>query len=529
MAPAQRDGSDYDGVSSPEATQAVDFPTWRCELAATRLQRWSRASRWRRRVLPYQLLRARVLLHSCLAIQRWWRNVAATASCWPPNSARVVSTAGAAVGDVGTWPAGGGELEPQRRRPSNGDVEDPRSASSASSSSVREPAAAEEASPGCRRLAALWRGWRVRRALASRAVQQKLRMRHELYQLILDAEGPSTGTQDRRDARDPWMSSLYSEVERLRDEVLREFESALVARVATGGGTPHAARSSATLAWRGWPRDLQRYPQLALKGMGTQATAAASADASTGAGQLASFPSVRSLDGEAALRGNDATSDVGVRLGSLSSNHSQVLSGAGSPGADAVHRDSNIDDLDQISMIAAQAALSTLQPSSPPSDASFDDHASGAKTHASPAVAKRPLRNTRDSSPATSLAELRARRSANWSQVPPRVQCWDSKHLPPSGRRQRLGSSGAVSQSRNGTPQLPSRGPVRVCPGEATPVPSVPSSPVLSSHASAPSTPSMASYALPTADNEFTWHESFAAHSKTSPSPSVPSTPEMAR
>eukprot|EP00927_Polykrikos_kofoidii_P042649 TRINITY_DN36687_c0_g1_i1.p1 TRINITY_DN36687_c0_g1~~TRINITY_DN36687_c0_g1_i1.p1 ORF type:complete len:739 (+),score=87.40 TRINITY_DN36687_c0_g1_i1:94-2217(+) len=64
------------------------------ELAAKRVQRWFRIVRWRTRTLPLQLIRARVLLRSCRVIQHAWRkafnaaavetthNASATAPCW---------------------------------------------------------------------------------------------------------------------------------------------------------------------------------------------------------------------------------------------------------------------------------------------------------------------------------------------------------------------------------------------------------------------------------------------------------------
>eukprot|EP00439_Symbiodinium_sp_Y106_P081042 s121_g19.t3 len=93
------------------------------------------------------------------------------------------------------------------------------------------------------RAAALWQGCKLRRALATRAVQAKLQLRRDLYWLIVDVESrhpPKVQMQDPHVG--PWLDVLYAGLSKLQSEALAELAAALHGRRLPLGRTMQACR-----------------------------------------------------------------------------------------------------------------------------------------------------------------------------------------------------------------------------------------------------------------------------------------------
>eukprot|EP00929_Paragymnodinium_shiwhaense_P040186 TRINITY_DN20995_c0_g1_i4.p1 TRINITY_DN20995_c0_g1~~TRINITY_DN20995_c0_g1_i4.p1 ORF type:complete len:642 (-),score=122.71 TRINITY_DN20995_c0_g1_i4:237-2162(-) len=251
-------------------------------LAALRLQRWCRL-RWSRKALRRQLLRVRLLLLSCRMIQRAWRRrlhwrqrregeVSLSWKLHPvPGGAAVVRVGGLAWSpDDGTDQWEDFSQEPIEEKPSCGrdDFSDhgsrpPRRDASDDGSGrgacradpggvvVDPKLAALELQCGrqCRRIIASWWGFKTRRALACKAVQAKLHLWYDTYQLIADVERGRAAGAGGPDVRvDPWVDALYNGLSKCQHEALEEFQAAM-RRGATGGYR---------LRWRGWYVNLER-------------------------------------------------------------------------------------------------------------------------------------------------------------------------------------------------------------------------------------------------------------------------------
>lgn len=138
------------------------------------------------------------------------------------------------------------------------------------------------------RTLAVWRGYRLRRALQSRSLQTKIRLRHDLYLLISDVEGEA-----REDL--PWLDVLYGGLGRLQREVLQGLEL----EAAPWG------QARLPLQWLGWPRDLGRAREASLLACTTL--------------QACSPPSpLRELDGSGGSGGSGPGSGRRAPEGSLS-------------------------------------------------------------------------------------------------------------------------------------------------------------------------------------------------------------------
>lgn len=276
------------------------------EVAAVRLQRWFQRWYWRTHLLPQQLLRVNLLLYSCMTIQRAWRSVltrrhslkrdgqeqrqqqstsslSSDSSPLPRVSQAPRFTEDFAGLDIHASESAAESLTTSpERSPADmmyGSVweshllHEPRTSAS---TTADVPSARNQedivAAAGQRfildvrlgmslgdrglRAAAVWRGYRVRRALACRTLQGKIQLRHDLYLLISDVESRGrlkpNGSLPQRLA--PWVDVLYAGLARLQGEVLKEFTALQEGRVRMWG----SARVS--LIWRGWPRDLLRVP-----------------------------------------------------------------------------------------------------------------------------------------------------------------------------------------------------------------------------------------------------------------------------
>lgn len=291
----------------------------RRELAAVRLQRWLRACHWRRWLLPLQLERARVLLRSCRRIQQTWRGLQ-YAPLLHGEASRWRSESVIAGGCLNPCLASGNPLsmdriyamqqqldshfsansepvsrtemhhddehvmvsrgisgmEPQGEmvrlcepRPASTGIEGPNSLRIRPMTSVcvvtdvgdqENPMMLDKEE--VRQAAALWRGYRVRRAFQARSVQSKLQQRHDTYLLITDAEAPANNSKAaatrQREGVLPWLDVLYAGMARLQEETLVELEAAL-----PGGSSSPWGGARCSPTWRGWPHDLQRMPGLA--------------------------------------------------------------------------------------------------------------------------------------------------------------------------------------------------------------------------------------------------------------------------
>lgn len=269
-------------------------------LAVLRLQRWYWALHWRTSILPRQLLSMRMLLCSCITIQRAWRTALAWRSASQCRAAwslqltqsdqalellRAQDERAAVLSNAASKPTSptgfieglDGTLEYL------GVSSIPASASTASMRNESNPRTHEshrqtpthqaedvaqmpvqQFSPlNTKALScamAFWRGYRVRRALGSRVVQGKVQLRHDLYLLISDVEGrgklSSNAHMPQRLA--PWVDVLYSGLARLQNEVLSELHGLF------RGDASLCSSQRCPLVWRGWSRDLLRLPQLVL-------------------------------------------------------------------------------------------------------------------------------------------------------------------------------------------------------------------------------------------------------------------------
>jgi len=112
--------------------------------------------------------------------------------------------------------------------------------------------------PSGPRAAAVWRGYRVRRAFARHELQANLKLRHDLFLLISDTEQKARSCRGRDLKRtSSWIEVLYTELARLQGEVLRELADVLKSKVPFFGG------GCSPISWRGWFQDLRRMPGLA--------------------------------------------------------------------------------------------------------------------------------------------------------------------------------------------------------------------------------------------------------------------------
>lgn len=246
------------------------------ELSALRLQAWFRHSQWRRSTLPRQFLRVRLLLHSCMIIQAAWRAAVARyaqsnltlSTSFSPKLCRSLESQCAAVQ---MSHAGQPDRIKKGIDPAQPNVQEIALLSGSCSEHMsigRRPNwGLLDIHLGCSlgqagaRVAALWRGYYVRRAISCRSLQMKIKLRHDLYLLISDVEArqksQARGQPPQR--LGPWVDVLYTGLGRLQREVLEGFESVVLGRAPLWGG----ARLPVT--WLGWPCDLHRLPRLALR------------------------------------------------------------------------------------------------------------------------------------------------------------------------------------------------------------------------------------------------------------------------
>lgn len=250
------------------------------DLSALRLQTWFRKSRWLRSTLPRQLLRVRLLVHSCIVIQSCWRaasarwgqsSLAFSTSFSPKMScsfeseslcmAFVISTPRSVPLDKVENDADTAQSYDHAISSSTGDGFEPMSLD-------RRPAwGLLHVHLGCSlglagaRAAALWRGYYVRRAISCRSLQMKIKLRHDLYLLISDVERRQKwqGSGQPPQRLGPWVDVLYTGLGRLQHEVLEGFEAVLFGRTPLWGG------ARLPVVWLGWPCDLSRLPRLAVK------------------------------------------------------------------------------------------------------------------------------------------------------------------------------------------------------------------------------------------------------------------------
>jgi len=211
-------------------------------LAVLRLQRWIRQMCWRRKVLPTQFLRVRLLLDSCAVIQRAWRRAVFHRHC-RSNSHVCVCVERPEV------------VKSSEHQMSTEVAERSSSTSSHNHLSGGPPTTLKLHTRSEARVVAWWRGCRVRRALGSRSIQAKLQLRHDLYLLISDVEARHAAVNDAQASCQrlaPWVDVLYTGLGRLQCEVLQEMADMLEGR-APLWGAPRCR-----LGWRGWPRDLHR-------------------------------------------------------------------------------------------------------------------------------------------------------------------------------------------------------------------------------------------------------------------------------
>ncbi|CAE7247781.1 Chsy3 [Symbiodinium sp. CCMP2456] len=230
--------------------------------AAVRISRWWRGTLGRRR-LPAQLRKARLLRCSCERIQRAWRS---------RRKAREVldGSFGDVLGDALAFRATVEKpvkKEPCCEVPKASKVQavqapepETRKAGKDSERSAIDAVLAEFAvytgAEPQSRAAALWQGCKLRRALATRAVQAKLQLRRDLYWLIVDVESrhpPQVQVQDPHVG--PWLDVLYAGLSKLQSEALAELAAALHGRRLPLGRP----------TFRGWPKDLRRLPRLVTR------------------------------------------------------------------------------------------------------------------------------------------------------------------------------------------------------------------------------------------------------------------------
>lgn len=182
-----------------------------------------------RRRLNAQLRKARVLRCSCERIQRAWRSRRKVPKAKTVQAVQVP--------------------EPETRKAGKD------SERSAIDAVLAEFAVYTGAEPQSR-AAALWQGCKLRRALATRAVQAKLQLRRDLYWLIVDVESrhpPKVQVQDPHVG--PWLDVLYAGLSKLQSEALAELAAALHGRRLPLGRP----------TFRGWPKDLRRLPRLVTR------------------------------------------------------------------------------------------------------------------------------------------------------------------------------------------------------------------------------------------------------------------------
>jgi len=233
--------------------ESVNLHSQLRHFAAVRLQRWYRGLYWRRWILPQQLLRMRVLLYSCMTIQAAWRQ---TLQRWHHSHQN---------GNIFIGCSESESQSPMRPMHVSGDA---RLQSRCTEyvgvrNAVGEPGVAQPPldSEPLGKLVALWSGYKVRRAFASRNVQGKIQLRHDLYLLISDVEGRShacpKSPMPQRLA--PWVDVLYSGLSRLQNEVFSEVD------VLISGEQSLWSNPRCSVIWRGWTRDLMRLPSLGFQ------------------------------------------------------------------------------------------------------------------------------------------------------------------------------------------------------------------------------------------------------------------------
>lgn len=226
--------------------ERLNLQTQLCEFAAVRLQRWYRSLYWRRWILPQQLLRVRVLLYSCMTIQSAWRQALQWRRYDRPSQKAATEWRGSESHSIISPTIVSTTAKLQHRISEHGRghnaVIDVRTS----------------LNPEFAKLAALWIGYKVRRAFASRNVQGKIQLRHDLYLLISDVEGRShTCPKSPLPQRlAPWVDVLYSGLARLQGEVLSELD-VLISGEQSLWSSPRCG-----MTWRGWSRDLVRLPTL---------------------------------------------------------------------------------------------------------------------------------------------------------------------------------------------------------------------------------------------------------------------------
>eukprot|EP00405_Crypthecodinium_cohnii_P052699 CAMPEP_0206593806 /NCGR_PEP_ID=MMETSP0325_2-20121206/41917_1 /ASSEMBLY_ACC=CAM_ASM_000347 /TAXON_ID=2866 /ORGANISM="Crypthecodinium cohnii, Strain Seligo" /LENGTH=301 /DNA_ID=CAMNT_0054103985 /DNA_START=332 /DNA_END=1238 /DNA_ORIENTATION=+ len=103
--------------------------------------------------------------------------------------------------------------------------------------------------PGTEQARALLMGCKVRRAIASKSVQNKLRLRHDLYLLITDAEQEKSEVSYRA----AWVESLYASLAKAQAECLAELNICLNGPLLVSG-----FQNRSKSAWRGWTKNLER-------------------------------------------------------------------------------------------------------------------------------------------------------------------------------------------------------------------------------------------------------------------------------
>lgn len=362
------------------------------DLSARRLQRWWKARRWRSCTLPQQLTRARLLISSCLLIQRKYK-------AWRKNSCQVVTSADRLGADITPAPSrqvsDHGTRSPSGNSCKNAVVSNDRLLCTPSPRARDDPL-----SPGEKRALALWKGCKLRRALACRGVQTKLHLRREHYLLICDVEARRHGSSRREQGSQhvaPWVDVLYTGLGKLQQEVLSELSDVLRGR-AQLWGSPRLP-----LVWRGWPKDLMRLKGLALE-----------------------------VAGEEVSRD---VSPLGTEPSLLASTTLQVYSTPSSPYL-------GVGEMDAVA--AGSSRHSSRSPGSKPDKAagSLAGTISGLD-----ALDSLPSHHSRRS---TSPSQTK-----DWSQVKPRVRCWETQ---PGGCSSRSAEGPVVaiafSGGRGGGPLL---------------------------------------------------------------------------
>lgn len=335
------------------------------DLSARRLQRWWKATRWRSQILPRQLMKARLLISNCCIIQRRYR-------VWIKRRCQVVYFAeklGSGPTPLPWQYSERGTRKPMDKPCNNVDASNDNLLLQACEFSPRT--SDHPLSLGEKRALAFWKGCKLRRALACRGVQTKLHLRREHYLLICDVEARRHSSRREQDPQHvaPWVDVLYTGLGKLQQEVLAELADVLEGRAPLWGSP------KLPLFWRGWPKDLMRLNGLALERAGEEVS--------------------RDL------------SPLGTEPSLLASTTLQVYSTPSSPYL-------GVRDVDAAA--AGISRRSSRSPGSKPDKAtgSFVGTISGADDF--DLLPSQPTR--RSTSPPQTM---------DWSQVKPRVRCWETQ------------------------------------------------------------------------------------------------------